>query len=1148
MASSSKLPNGLITRRLFSVAKHERAGDATAARNLKIALDFASDRVDVSKWRKVNSTAYGIDRSIIPLPSRIVLKVLRDKGHQCFLVGGCVRDLLLKRVPKDFDVITTANLKQIKNHFHRSHIVGRRFPVCVVHIRGHDIEVSSFDTVASMGFAERENSVPRLMPKSCSKTDMLLWRNSMHRDFTINSLFFDPYYSRIYDYSGGMTDLKSLQLRTLVPAHLSFQEDCARILRGVRIAARLSLSVSHETAAAIYHLSSSVFTLSKSRIMMELNYMLSYGAAQPSLSLLERFDLLKVFFPFHAAILDQQTSEGCSLSSTMLMKLFSNLDNMVACGRPGHCSLWISLLAFHQALNTKPQKPLVIWAFSSLLCFKKWSKSVEFARECAQRQLFSAPEISKSLEYMDDVELANKVLELASLVATSIDTLTRENALIESFSRFRRPPTSAMIFISEKCGRDTAKLFSMFDADIKSYTTGRKRVDIDYESLRKGEVLETRYVLGQVIMDTMSGKVNEVCSAHSQEITYEQATCKEEVVDDDLHIWPSVNSAEKAANETKKFSEKPFDKLEEVAMKHCNISEPDLDVDFLEELGPPKFQEKTEELLIRTCLKDKIREQKVSEIVCHETERLSKQNACNSFRKIGAEKIVNQKMFKANQVMETLNLQTEIKFSYDDLKKDTQPISETFQWRQETLGQEKRRSIKETNNRKPLSSLFKTKTMEHDSSRKVAETADDNLHQQLYDQDQLATNEPTTSENFRKDMDDNSLEAFKRVRCPSTDKEPLKVGRTCQTKTTGKQNLSGKLQHETESLLLGGNHYEAVRKQKVTVILSQVIKEKAHAGKNCAFEVHTNEVMETSNSFHQPASSHVPEQNIVTKKRKIVKTKSESQEKTKTGLVINSETSELNVDADIQEAIGDTRCQNSEEVAKERKTDQIKATVKQNLSENLEPGPRCRKGRRGKQTSENMVNSSDNKEEACGNIKESKEATECNIDRPPVDQIQQRKPSIKKRESSKTLYEPKNEMKIEAEVKKSEDSEQNADILEALQKSNEDLMRAAETGVTKTASKQKKRRKDSQKQESLGKLREEINETCHNEKTDADTAENGKLAETVSDSLGLPLSDQVQDKITIADKKKKSRKILSKTKDEMNAQPASSNTAMQPPP
>uniref|UniRef100_A0A7N0TD45 Poly A polymerase head domain-containing protein n=1 Tax=Kalanchoe fedtschenkoi TaxID=63787 RepID=A0A7N0TD45_KALFE len=124
-----------------------------------------------------------------------------------FFGGGCVRDLLLKRVPKDFDVITTANLKQIKNHFHRSHIVGRHFPVCVVHIRGHDIEVSSFDTVANTGFAERENSVPRLMPRSCHETDMLLWRNSMQRDFTVNSLFFDPYNSRIYDSSGGMTDL-----------------------------------------------------------------------------------------------------------------------------------------------------------------------------------------------------------------------------------------------------------------------------------------------------------------------------------------------------------------------------------------------------------------------------------------------------------------------------------------------------------------------------------------------------------------------------------------------------------------------------------------------------------------------------------------------------------------------------------------------------------------------------------------------------------------------------------------------------------------------------------------------------------------------------------------------------------------------------
>nr|GFD14155.1 polynucleotide adenylyltransferase family protein [Tanacetum cinerariifolium] len=96
------------------------------------------------------------------------------------------------------------------------------------------------------------------MPKGCDKSDLKLWKNSMHRDFTVNSLFFDPVNFKIYDYNNAMKDLLDLKLRTLVPAHLSFTEDCARILRGLRIAARLGLSFSKDIEAAIHRQASSL--------------------------------------------------------------------------------------------------------------------------------------------------------------------------------------------------------------------------------------------------------------------------------------------------------------------------------------------------------------------------------------------------------------------------------------------------------------------------------------------------------------------------------------------------------------------------------------------------------------------------------------------------------------------------------------------------------------------------------------------------------------------------------------------------------------------------------------------------------------------------------------------------------------------------
>ncbi|XP_062002435.1 uncharacterized protein LOC133720238 [Rosa rugosa] len=114
----------------------------------------------------------------------------------------------LKRIPKDFDVITTANLKQIKRQFHRAQIVGQRFPICMVHIKGSVIEVSSFETVAKAKHSNKEVTFSQ-MPKGCDKKDFIRWRNSMHRDFTINSLFFDPLSNKIFDYANGMADLRS---------------------------------------------------------------------------------------------------------------------------------------------------------------------------------------------------------------------------------------------------------------------------------------------------------------------------------------------------------------------------------------------------------------------------------------------------------------------------------------------------------------------------------------------------------------------------------------------------------------------------------------------------------------------------------------------------------------------------------------------------------------------------------------------------------------------------------------------------------------------------------------------------------------------------------------------------------------------------
>lgn len=331
----------------------------------------------------------------------------------------------------------------------------------------------------------------------------------MRRDFTINSLFFDPFVNKIYDYTSGMMDLRSLKLQTLIPAQLSFKEDCARILRGLRIAARLGLSFSKETEIAILKQSTSIAGLAKTRIMLELNYMLSYGAAEPSLCLLWRFNLLDFLLPFQAAYLAQHASDHSSQRSVMLMKLFFNLDKLVTCDRPSDCTLWVGLLAFHLALVNHPHDAITVWTFASVLYHGTWKEGVNFAREHSQALTSFIPEISELHHNRPEDELAQRVTHLASLVQDSIGALIETDILVEMMSRFPDFPCSDVLFVPHKTGKDTARLFSVLVNDVEHYDNGRRSFNIDYELLGKGDEQETRFVFGKIVMDTMSSGVVE---------------------------------------------------------------------------------------------------------------------------------------------------------------------------------------------------------------------------------------------------------------------------------------------------------------------------------------------------------------------------------------------------------------------------------------------------------------------------------------------------------------------------------------------------------------------------------------------------------------------------------------------------------------
>ncbi|URE41297.1 Poly A polymerase head domain [Musa troglodytarum] len=399
---------------------------------------------DQSSWKTVDSRAVGIRRSSISSSTWTVLNILQRKGFDAYLVGGCVRDLLLKKTPKDFDVITNATLKQIKKQFRHCIIVGRRFPICQVHVQGSIVEVSTFDT-NDKDVKKQKKDVPSQVSNGCDVNDFVRWKNSMDRDFTINRQII-------------------IFLRTVIPAHLSFDKDCARILRGLRIVARLGLQFSKETAAAIRDLSSSILTLNESRLRMELNFMLAYGAAESSIRLLHKFKLLDILLPIQAAYLADQSRKQVAQGSTMLMKLFSNADKLLAADHPADSILWLALLAFHLALVENPQDALVVWTFSAILHDGTWKKAAEYARKNVKAHAQFVPEIRSSSDTKSDELILEETSHLASLVKSSVNAFTSIDALQQSLGRYQGPLSSGVVLVSERMGSNVSKLLRSWKA------------------------------------------------------------------------------------------------------------------------------------------------------------------------------------------------------------------------------------------------------------------------------------------------------------------------------------------------------------------------------------------------------------------------------------------------------------------------------------------------------------------------------------------------------------------------------------------------------------------------------------------------------------------------------------------------------------
>ncbi|XP_057419592.1 uncharacterized protein LOC130713803 [Lotus japonicus] len=452
-------------------------------------------------WKKLNSKELGLRNSMIAHPTKRVLSTLKKKGYDVYLVGGCVRDLILKQTPKDFDILTSADLKEVMRSFSWCEIVGKRFPICHVHMDGTVVEVSSFNTNK---FKPRTRFVHDIeAPNGCDNEDFLRWKNCLNRDFTINGLMFDPYAKIVYDYMGGMEDIVKAKVRTVVPAATSFQEDCARILRAIRIAARLGFSISRETAHSVKNLSYSILRLDKGRLMMEMNYMLAYGSAEASLRLLWRFGLLDILLPFQAVYFVHHRFRRRDKRTNMLLSLFSNLDKLLAPNRPCHSSLWVGILALHKTLSDQPRNPLVVAAFSlAVHNGGNLLEAVDISRRINQPHDDRFPELLDPSD-LEAEALADEILDLAESVKESLLQMTTRHMVSQAMADYPQAPHSDMVFIPLGMYLKTVSIFDCLRARAGRKFLSKQDRKTDYESLAHGDLQEVRHMLAMVVFDTI---------------------------------------------------------------------------------------------------------------------------------------------------------------------------------------------------------------------------------------------------------------------------------------------------------------------------------------------------------------------------------------------------------------------------------------------------------------------------------------------------------------------------------------------------------------------------------------------------------------------------------------------------------------------
>ncbi|HOM12438.1 MAG TPA: polynucleotide adenylyltransferase PcnB [Rubrivivax sp.] len=322
----------------------------------------------LGKRVEIGAEQHGIDSQLLDERAVRVVRTLQDAGHEAYIVGGAVRDLLLGLRPKDFDVATDATPEQVKALFRRAFVIGRRFRIVhVIFGRGRDhevIEVSTFrallDAAAADQVSGNEKSSKHELSGKAHVVDAEgrvlrdnVWgpqiEDAARRDFTVNALYYDPTRQLVVDYHHGWRDARQRVLRMIGDPATRYREDPVRIVRVLRFSAKLGFVIDAKTQAPMRELAALLANVPASRMFDEMFKLLQTGHARKSLEVLRAQALPAGLFPVLDVLLDPAQRDAAR--ERFIELALDDTDRRVADGLAVAPSFLLACLLWHEVLQ-----------------------------------------------------------------------------------------------------------------------------------------------------------------------------------------------------------------------------------------------------------------------------------------------------------------------------------------------------------------------------------------------------------------------------------------------------------------------------------------------------------------------------------------------------------------------------------------------------------------------------------------------------------------------------------------------------------------------------------------------------------------------------------------------------------------------------